>query len=88
VLGDGFALITTVRPYAFQRALLEEHGAVVHIAEPGRELAHWLRRGRATAAIVRPDRTVMRAGRNLSELCALLPRFVGAEVQATHRSDR
>lgn len=88
VLGCGFALITTARPYAFQRALLEEHGAVVHIAGPGSELAHWLRRGRATAAIVRPDRTVMSAGRNLGELCALLPRFLGAEVHASHRSDR
>lgn len=88
VLGCGFALITTARPYAFQRALLEERGAVVHIAEPGSELAHWLRRGRATAAIVRPDRTVMRAGRNLGELCALLPRFAGAEVHASHLSDR
>jgi 3-(3-hydroxy-phenyl)propionate hydroxylase len=88
VLGCGFALITTARPHAFQHALLEEHGAVVHIAEPGSELARWLRCGRATAAIVRPDRTVMHAGRNLGELCALVPRFLGAEMHASHRSDR
>jgi 3-(3-hydroxy-phenyl)propionate hydroxylase len=30
----------------------------------------WLRRGRATAAIVRPDRTVMRTGRDVAALCA------------------
>ena len=79
VLGNGFAVVTTVRPYAFQCAMLEEHGAVVHIAEPGSELARWLRRGRATAAIIRPDRTVMCAGRNLWKLCAALrslPRHV------------
>ncbi len=29
----------------------------------------WLRRGHATAAVVRPDRTVMRAGRHVDELC-------------------
>ena len=74
VLGSGFAVVTTARPDAFQRALLDEHGATIHVAEPGNELARWLRRGRATAAIIRPDRTVMCAGRNLSALCdAVLP---------------
>ena len=75
VVGNGFAMVTTKRPLAFQGALLEERGAVVHIAEPGSELARWLRRGRATAAIIRPDRTAMCAGRDLSALCAAVPRF-------------
>lgn len=75
VLGNGFAMVTTARPYAFQRAVLEEHGAVIHIAEPGSELARWLHHGRATAAIIRPDRTVICAGRNLSALCATVPQF-------------
>lgn len=75
VLGNGFAMVTTKRPLAFQCALLEEHGAVVHIAAPGGELARWLRRGRATAAVIRPDRTVMCASRDLSALCAAMPRF-------------
>lgn len=74
-LGNGFALITTSRPLAFQTAMLEEHGAVVHVAEPGGELERWLRRGHATAAIVRPDRTVMVAGRNVWRLCAAMPTF-------------
>jgi len=69
VLGDGFTMVTTVRPLAFQCALLEEHGATIHVAGPGSELARWLRRGRATAAIIRPDRTVMCAGRNLQAIC-------------------
>jgi 3-(3-hydroxy-phenyl)propionate hydroxylase len=74
VLGNSFAMVSTTRPLAPQCALLEERGAVVHVAEPGGELARWLRRGRATAAIVRPDRTVMCAGRDLSALCAAMPR--------------
>ncbi|WP_168433824.1 MULTISPECIES: bifunctional 3-(3-hydroxy-phenyl)propionate/3-hydroxycinnamic acid hydroxylase [unclassified Mycolicibacterium] len=87
-LGSGFSLVTTTRPLAFQCALLEEHGAVVHVAERGSDLARWLRRGRATAVIIRPDRTVMCAGRNLNKLCALMPRFLRAEVRASHRSER
>jgi 3-(3-hydroxy-phenyl)propionate hydroxylase len=87
VFGNGFALVTTTRPLAFQCALLEEHGAVVHIAAPGSELARWLRRGNATAAIIRPDRTVMCAGRNLWKLCAAMPGFAPA-VHCSHRSGR
>ncbi|MBW8710283.1 MAG: bifunctional 3-(3-hydroxy-phenyl)propionate/3-hydroxycinnamic acid hydroxylase [Mycobacterium sp.] len=73
--GNRFALVTTVRPHAFQCGLLEDHGAVLHIAKPGSELAQWLGRGRATAAIIRPDRTVMCTGRNLWKLCAAMPGF-------------
>jgi 3-(3-hydroxy-phenyl)propionate hydroxylase len=76
VFGSRFALVTTMRPLTFQCALLKDRGAVVHIAAPGSELALWLRRGNATAAIIRPDRTVMYAGRNLEALCATIPRFV------------
>jgi 3-(3-hydroxy-phenyl)propionate hydroxylase len=75
VLRNGFALITTTRPLAFQQAALDELGATTHVAEPGGDLEKWLRRGRATAAIVRPDRTVMCASRNLSAMCATMPRF-------------
>jgi len=75
VVGNRFALITTKQPLANESALLEKRGAVVHIAEPGSELARWLRRGNATAAIIRPDRTVMCAGRSLSALCAAMPAF-------------
>jgi 3-(3-hydroxy-phenyl)propionate hydroxylase len=84
-VGNGFALITTVRPYAFQHALLEQRGAVVHVVEPGSELGRWLRRGRATAVIIRPDRTVMCAGRNLWKLCAAMPGFSPAVVTEARR---
>jgi 3-(3-hydroxy-phenyl)propionate hydroxylase len=76
--GGGFAVVTTTRPLAFQRAMLEERGAALHIADPRSELARWLRRGNATAAVVRPDRTVMSAGRDLWKLCAAMPTFAPA----------
>ncbi|MGZ6780162.1 MAG: hypothetical protein ACXVGO_14340, partial [Mycobacterium sp.] len=61
------------------RALLEQRGAVLHVAEPGTVLADWLRRGRSTAVIVRPDRTVLRAGRRPDELCDAVPNFSMAQ---------
>jgi 3-(3-hydroxy-phenyl)propionate hydroxylase len=56
--------------------MLGERGAFVHVAQPGAELADWLRRGHATAAIVRPDRTVMCASRDLEYLCEAAPTFM------------
>ncbi len=47
--------------------------ALVTDATP--ELAVWLHGGGATAAIVRPDGTVMRAGNDLGALSAAMPRF-------------
>ena len=70
-LGLGFALVTTVAPPA--RAV--HRGAAVHVAAPGSELATWLRRGHAKAAIVRPDRTVLAAGRDVAALCDALSAF-------------
>ena len=75
VLGRGFAVITAVAPTSGQRTLIEQRHAVLHYAEPGSALADWLHRGRATAAIVRPDQTVMAAGADLTALCAVLPEF-------------
>ena len=75
-LGLGFALVTTVAPTPDERASIERRGAVVHVAAPGSELAQWLRRGRASAALVRPDRTVMQTGDQLAALCDALPTFV------------
>lgn len=70
VLGTGFALITTVRPTAADEASLRRRGVVVLTPQPGDTLATWLRRGRANAAVVRPDRSVARAGRDVAALCA------------------
>jgi 2-polyprenyl-6-methoxyphenol hydroxylase-like FAD-dependent oxidoreductase len=62
VLGTGFALITTGAVSDTDKALLQQRGVMVVVAGRGTDLANWLLGGRATAAFVRPDRTVMRAG--------------------------
>jgi 3-(3-hydroxy-phenyl)propionate hydroxylase len=69
VVGPGFALITTVRPDAADEASLRRRHVVVLVADPGDALGTWLRRGRAAAALVRPDRSVARAGRDVAALC-------------------
>jgi 3-(3-hydroxy-phenyl)propionate hydroxylase len=81
-MGNGFALVTSCGLSVGERQTLHRRGAVVLVAEPDGELARWLRRGRATAAIVRPDRTVMRAGRGVRELCEAMPDFL---LQPTER---
>jgi 3-(3-hydroxy-phenyl)propionate hydroxylase len=75
VLGNRFALITTRPPGDKQRRQLDERGAVLHVTAPNSELAEWLRRGHVSDAIVRPDRTVMAAGRNQTKLCDAMPKF-------------
>ena len=56
------------------RAAAEARGAVVVTVPASSALARWLRRGWARAAVVRPDGTVARAGRDLRALAAALPR--------------
>jgi 3-(3-hydroxy-phenyl)propionate hydroxylase len=73
--GNRFALITMRTPSDGQLQHIDERGAVLHIAAPDTELAEWLRRGHASGAIVRPDRTVMSASRNLRQLCTAVPDF-------------
>ncbi|GAC1636516.1 MAG: bifunctional 3-(3-hydroxy-phenyl)propionate/3-hydroxycinnamic acid hydroxylase [Mycobacterium sp.] len=82
VLGDGFAVITATNPDPVQQARLDDDGIVVHLAEPGSELAEWLRRGHVTAAVIRPDRTVMSAGRNIDVLCRTMPSLQWSSVDA------
>jgi len=68
-----FAIVTSAEPSAAQRAEIERRGAVLIAAQPGSQLHRWLTRGRAHAAIIRPDGTVLQAGRALSALCTALP---------------
>ncbi|MEK6440367.1 bifunctional 3-(3-hydroxy-phenyl)propionate/3-hydroxycinnamic acid hydroxylase MhpA [Pseudonocardia sp. T1-2H] len=65
-----FALVTTTAPTPGEKSEIERCGAVVVTAEPGSALHRWLQRGRARAAIVRPDATVQRAGRDVPALAA------------------
>lgn len=73
VLGSGFAVVTSQQLSDADRAEAQRRGAAVYVAGPGSELAAWLRGGRADAAILRPDRTVMMAGSDVSRLCAAVP---------------
>jgi 3-(3-hydroxy-phenyl)propionate hydroxylase len=75
VVGNRFALITSSSLNDAQRSELTRRGAAVVLAAPGSELDRWLRSGRATAAIVRPDRAVMQAGRNIQAICDAMPSF-------------
>ncbi|RDH74911.1 bifunctional 3-(3-hydroxy-phenyl)propionate/3-hydroxycinnamic acid hydroxylase [Mycolicibacterium moriokaense] len=74
-IGDGFAVISAAPLGTEQRARLEKRGVAIHVAQTGTGLADWLRRGHATAALVRPDRTVMRAGRRVDDVCDAVPNF-------------
>ena len=78
VVGPKFAVVTSERLPGPQRDEVTRRGAVVVQAPPGTELAHWLRSGHSTAAIVRPDRTVLRAGRNVADICNAVPEFADA----------
>ena len=75
----GFLLVTTVTPSSQQRACLGERGVRVVQAGPGSQLHRWLSAGHAAAALVRPDHTVMQAGRDLSALCLATPGFLAPE---------
>lgn len=75
VLGMGLAVVTRIAPTDRERSLIEDHRAVVHYAAPGTPAADWLAEGGVSAAIVRPDFTVMAAGQDLAELCESLPSF-------------
>ena len=77
VLGRGFAVVTTEHPDAACRRLVDDRGAVCYQATPDSEIGRWLRRGRARAALVRPDHTVMAAGNDLSRLCREVPALPG-----------
>jgi 3-(3-hydroxy-phenyl)propionate hydroxylase len=72
-LGDGFAFVTATPLDSAQRRGVAARGAQPVVAEG--ELADWLRRGRVTVALVRPDRTVMSAGRDVTKLADAIPRF-------------
>jgi 3-(3-hydroxy-phenyl)propionate hydroxylase len=92
VAGGRFVVVNAADASPEQHAEVERRGGVLVSARPGTLLHRWLRRGHATAAIVRPDATVLRAGRNLSALCADLPHFtahrrhVTAEVPQPRRA--
>jgi 3-(3-hydroxy-phenyl)propionate hydroxylase len=85
VTAGRFTVVTCDQPDTTHRAEIARRGAVLLTARPGTTLYHWLRRGRAHAAIVRPDATVLRAGRDLQAMCAALPDFSGTHLARPKR---
>jgi 3-(3-hydroxy-phenyl)propionate hydroxylase len=75
VTRGGFVLVTGLPLSPQQRAVLAGRGTEVLEVQPGSPLSKWLADGRAAAALVRPDFTVARAGRDVAELCEAAPRF-------------
>ncbi|MGA9678837.1 MAG: FAD-dependent monooxygenase, partial [Mycobacterium sp.] len=75
IVGGRFAVIMSATPSQSQQNEMTRRGAVVVAAHPGTELALWLQAGRARAAVVRPDRTVLCASRDLAEVCRAVPVF-------------
>ncbi len=75
VTRGGFVLVTGVPLSAQQRAVMAGRGTEVLEVDPGSPLHQWLADGKAAAALVRPDFTVMRAGRHVAEICASAPKF-------------
>ena len=78
VVGARFAVVTSAPLDPSQRDEMTRRGAVVVTANSGTDLDLWLRAGRARAAVVRPDRTVLCASRNLAEVCNAVPGFASS----------
>ena len=74
----GFVFVTGAPLSAQQRAVLAARGVEVLAVEPGSPLHQWLADGKAAAALVRPDFTVLMAGRDVTSLCEAAPRFLVA----------
>jgi 3-(3-hydroxy-phenyl)propionate hydroxylase len=84
VLGTGWTLVTTQAVAPSTQSTLDTLDCLVVETAAGDELATWLARGRAVAALVRPDRTVLASGPDVTRLCALLTALVSpAHPEAT-----
>lgn len=70
VAGSGFALVTRIPLETAAETQLRAHNIPVISAHPGDQLDVWLRHGRAVIALIRPDRTVMSAGRDEAPVVA------------------
>jgi 3-(3-hydroxy-phenyl)propionate hydroxylase len=78
VTSGGFVLVTSAPLSSQQRTLLAGRGTEVLEVAPESPLYAWLTDGNATAALVRPDFTVVRAGRDIAGLCEAAPKFLVA----------
>ncbi|MCG7596912.1 bifunctional 3-(3-hydroxy-phenyl)propionate/3-hydroxycinnamic acid hydroxylase [Mycobacterium sp. PSTR-4-N] len=86
-LGLGFGVLTTAMLTPAQADTVAARGARLVRATPGTELARWLEDHHVTTAVVRPDRTVLTAGRDTAAVCRALPLF-RLEASPSHRPAR
>ncbi|MHA7651665.1 bifunctional 3-(3-hydroxy-phenyl)propionate/3-hydroxycinnamic acid hydroxylase MhpA [Mycobacterium sp. ML4] len=70
IAGRGFAIVTRIPLGSNAETTLRERNVAIIMPARNDPLDAWLRRGGATAALVRPDRTVMRAGRDVARVAA------------------
>jgi 3-(3-hydroxy-phenyl)propionate hydroxylase len=80
VVGNRFALVTSSPLSAAQQKELTSRGAAVVSVAGDSQLGKWLKQGRASAAIVRPDGAVMQAGRNVAAILDSVPAFSASQV--------
>jgi 3-(3-hydroxy-phenyl)propionate hydroxylase len=78
VTHGGFVFVTGIPLSPQQRTVLAGRGTEVLEVKPGSPLHKWLADGKAAAALVRPDFTVLRAGRDIERLCEAVPKFLVA----------
>lgn len=70
-----FALVTAAPVSCHTRSLVAERGGVIVDVVPGTPLHGWLKVGNVRAALVRPDGTVLVAGRSACALAYRIPSF-------------
>lgn len=90
VVGNRFAVVTTVTPSQAQRREVDKLGGTLVATSPDEALGAWLTEHGALAAVVRPDRTVQHASHHLAAAFAGLPDFtkvVGQSRRIDARAD-
>ena len=84
VTRGGFVVVSAVPLSPGQRDLLAGRGTEVLEVKPGSALSTWLADGKAVAALVRPDFTVLRVGRDVATLCEGAPTFLQRQDPLAH----
>jgi 3-(3-hydroxy-phenyl)propionate hydroxylase len=87
VVGNRFALVTSSPLTAVQQKELKTRGAAIVSVAGDSQLGRWLKQGRATAVIVRPDGAVMQAGRNIQTICDAVPAFSAGHGDVAESED-
>lgn len=72
---SGFQLVSVDAPTPEQSFEIERRGGSILVVSADHPLRRWLLDHHARAAIVRPDATVMAAGRSIAAIYTLLPTF-------------